>query len=107
MSDWKPLKRKGISKQSHVILDDITANLIRPFDYESDGTEKFYPFEIPVDLPLQWGIGVIVGASGTGKSTLLSEFGNSEKPVWVENSSMHHTLIVQKRQASVLQQQDL
>ena len=57
MSDWKPLKRKDIPKQSHVILDDITANLIRPFDYESDGTEKFYPFEIPVDLPLQWGIG--------------------------------------------------
>lgn len=88
MSDWKPLKRKGVPKQSHVVLDDITANLIRPFDYESDGTEKFYPFEIPVDLPLQWGIGVIVGASGTGKSTLLQEFGTSQKVHWESNMSI-------------------
>ena len=88
MTEWKPLKRKAQPKQSHVVLDDITANLIRPFDYESDGTEKFYPYEIPVDLPLQWGIGVIVGASGTGKSTLLAEFGYPERPVWIDNSSI-------------------
>lgn len=88
MSDWVPLKRKGTPKTSRVAMDEITKTLITPFDYDSDGTESFYPFEIPVDLPLQWGIGVIVGASGTGKSTLLSEFGYPEKPLWVDDSSI-------------------
>lgn len=88
MSDWMPLRRKGTPKISHVEMDAITSTLISPFDYESDGTEKFYPFEIPADLPLQWGIGVIVGASGTGKSTLLKEFGTPQKPVWRDFSSI-------------------
>lgn len=82
MTEWKPLKRKGTPKISNVVMDDITSTLIRPFDYESDGTERFYPYEIPADLPLSWGIGVIVGASGTGKSTLLREFGEYKQPQW-------------------------
>lgn len=88
MSDWIPLNRKGTAKTSSVIMDSITQQLITPFDYESNGVEKFYPFEIPDNLPKSWGIGVIVGASGTGKSTLLSEFGNSERPMWEDNSSI-------------------
>ena len=88
MSEWIPLYRKSEPKQSSVIMDDITINLIRPFDYDSDGTEKFYPYEIPRDLPTDFGIGVIVGASGTGKSTLLQEFGTPQKPVWDNNKSI-------------------
>ena len=88
MSDWIPLVRKDSPKTSTVAMDDITKTLITPFDYDSSGTESFYPFEIPQGLPDSWGIGVIVGASGTGKSTLLEEFGYPEKPVWVENSSI-------------------
>lgn len=88
MNEWNPLKRKGTPNQSTVIMDDITSNLIRPFDYESDGTERFYPYEIPADLPLHWGIGVIVGASGTGKSTLLRDFGQPYQPRWERNRSI-------------------
>lgn len=88
MSDWIPLNRKSTAKISSVVMDSITQELITPFDYESSGVEKFYPFEIPDSLPESWGIGVIVGASGTGKSTLLSEFGYPEKPLWVDNSSI-------------------
>ena len=88
MSEWKPLKRSNNFLMSRVDMDDITETLIRPFDYESDGTEKFYPYQIPVDLPLSWGIGVIVGASGTVKSTLLKEFGSPERPVWEDFSSI-------------------
>lgn len=88
MTEWKPLKRKGIAKTSTVIMDDITNQLITPFDYQSDGTERFYPYEIPADLPLHWGIGVIVGASGTGKSTLLSDFGQPYHPRWDRNRSI-------------------
>lgn len=69
-------------------MDSITEQLILPFDYLSDGTERFYPFEIPADLPTSWGIGVIVGASGTGKSTLLKEFGSPRQPEWEERRSI-------------------
>ena len=88
MTDWIPLRRSSTPKVSHVQMDKITENLIRPFDYESDGTERFYPYEIPIDLPSNFGLGVIVGASGTGKSTLLKEFGSPEQPVWNVFSSV-------------------
>lgn len=87
-SEWIPLQRSNKPRVSMVEMDEITSNLILPFDYSSDGTEKFYPFNLPIDLPLQWGIGVIVGASGTGKSTLLKEFGTPEKMQWDNNKSI-------------------
>jgi GNAT superfamily N-acetyltransferase len=88
MTEWKPLKRKGTAKTSIVVMDDVTSQLIMPFDYQSNGTERFYPYEIPADLPLHWGIGVIVGASGTGKSTLLRDFGEPHQPRWERNRSI-------------------
>jgi GNAT superfamily N-acetyltransferase len=88
MTEWMPLSRKDIPKQSTVVMDDITARLILPFDYDSDGTERFYPYEIPINLPSHFGLGVIVGASGTGKSTLLKEFGLPQEPVWKDSSSI-------------------
>jgi GNAT superfamily N-acetyltransferase/ABC-type lipoprotein export system ATPase subunit len=70
-------------------MDEITEELIKPFDYNSDGTEQFYPYLPPVELPKDFGIGVIVGASGTGKSKLLSQFGTpQEGPIWEENKSI-------------------
>jgi ABC-type lipoprotein export system ATPase subunit/GNAT superfamily N-acetyltransferase len=88
MTEWMPLKRKTTPRVSSVVMDDITRTLITPFDYDSDGTEEFYPYEVPFDLPLDWGIGVIVGASGTGKSTLLRDFGKPEKPEWNDSRSI-------------------
>ena len=70
-------------------MDEITKELIAPFDYQSDGVESFFPFSLPDDLPQNYNLGVIVGASGTGKSTLLQEFGKIEKaPEWIENKSI-------------------
>ena len=86
MTDWKPLERSSTPLVSSVVLDEITQELIKPFDYESDGTEKFYPYLLPADLPKDFGIGVIVGASGTGKSTLLKSFGSPVSPVWNNGS---------------------
>jgi len=74
MTEWKKLQRASEPLTSTVSLDPITEELFRPFDYESDGTEKFYPYLLPEVLPKSWNIGVIVGASGTGKSQLLTQF---------------------------------
>ena len=87
-SEWNPLNRNDKAMTSHVEMDEITESLIRPFDYESSGVEKFYPYTLPEDLPKDWGIGVIVGASGTGKSTLLKEFGNVDTHQWRDNASI-------------------
>jgi GNAT superfamily N-acetyltransferase len=81
MTDWKPLERSKFPKTSNVYADTLTRSLVEPFDYEFDGNEEFYPWRMP-ELPAQWGIGVIVGASGTGKSTLLNCFGRPQRVSW-------------------------
>jgi ABC-type lipoprotein export system ATPase subunit/GNAT superfamily N-acetyltransferase len=86
MTEWKKLERSKESLTSKVEIDELTAELIKPFDYQSDGTETFFPYLLPKDLSKDFGIGVIVGASGTGKSTLLKSFGEPEKPTWSKNS---------------------
>ena len=82
MTEYKPLERARKPLESVVQMDDLLWDVIRPFDYQTDGTEKFYPFEVPEDLPKDYSIGVIVGASGTGKSTLLKKFGKASPIVW-------------------------
>ncbi len=90
MTDWTPLKRSNIPLTSKVDLDEVTEDLIKPFDYQSDGTSEFYPYELPDDLPEWWHIGVIVGASGSGKSKLLATFddGAVEEVEWDPSKSI-------------------
>lgn len=83
---WNDLVRSSEPLQSAVVMDEITSSLIAPFDYESSGVEKFYPYAIPTGLPTDFGIGVIVGASGSGKSTLLKHFGQAVKHGWNDGS---------------------
>jgi GNAT superfamily N-acetyltransferase len=71
-----------------VRLDDLTAELVRPFDYATDGTSEFVPFTVPDALPSDWHVGVIVGGSGTGKSLLLSEFGEVTDVSWDDELSI-------------------
>jgi len=82
------LEKSSVPKKATVELDDITRALIEPFDYSSDGTEAFYPYLVPDTLPDDFGLGVIVGASGTGKSTLLEEFGKPEAHTWDPSKSI-------------------
>jgi GNAT superfamily N-acetyltransferase len=88
MTDWFPLQRSDTPLTSSVELDELTEDLIRPFDYISTGVESFYPYLIPEDLPTDFGVGVIVGASGTGKSTLLKSFGKSSVVIWESKKSI-------------------
>lgn len=82
MEPWKKLLRSDTPLTSTVELDDLTKELITPFDYQSNGTESFYPYLVPEDLPKEWNIGVIVGASGSGKSTLLRHFAQPMMVSW-------------------------
>jgi ABC-type iron transport system FetAB ATPase subunit/GNAT superfamily N-acetyltransferase len=80
--EWKVLERSDIALESFIDMDGLLEEVIRPFDYKSEGVEKFYPFKVPKDIPNDYEIGVIVGASGTGKSTLLKEFGKPIEISW-------------------------
>jgi len=84
----RTLNRSDMLLSSDVERDDLTSALIKPFDYEWDGTSTFAPFQIPTGLPQIFGIGLIVGASGTGKSPLLREFGVQNEPEWAEHKSI-------------------
>lgn len=88
--EWVNLIRSSEPLVSKVEMDKITSNLIKPFDYASSGEEKFYPFVVPDNMPTDYSIGVIVGASGTGKSTLLSRFGVPANPQWGDGSIASH-----------------
>lgn len=61
--------------------DDFTSKISNSFDYKFDGFSYFDTFDKP-NVPQDFNIGVIVGASGTGKSTLLKEFGEDILPEW-------------------------
>jgi GNAT superfamily N-acetyltransferase len=78
---WYELTRATEPLQSKVIVSDLAQEAIKSFDYDTDGTTTFYPYLAPA-LPESFGIGVIVGASGTGKSTLLKSFGTSASHTW-------------------------
>lgn len=78
---WMPLRRKSEPFTTEVEIGPVAANAVQRFDYKSDLHPTFTPWEIP-DLPETWGVGAIVGASGTGKSSLLRQFGTPNKPVW-------------------------
>lgn len=58
-----------ITRESEFEPTFKTESLKAKFDLHIDKTQE--TFELDVDLPEAWGVGVIYGASGTGKSTLL------------------------------------
>ena len=82
------LKRKSEPLISTVIRDEFIEASEISFDCIFDGTSKFYPWELPKNIPTKFKIGVIVGGSGSGKSTLLKNFGTEQEPVWDNNKSI-------------------
>ena len=81
-ADWIPLERMDTPLISDIPIDELTQALVEPFDYSAEHAELFYPYKLPMDFPTDFGVGIIVGASGTGKSTLLSQFGEPVFPKW-------------------------
>lgn len=63
-----------------VSTDDITDDISSAFDYEFTGDTET-TIEIP-DIDRNFGIGLIVGGSGSGKSTILNAIGEPDTIVW-------------------------
>ena len=76
------LVRKDTPLTVSVNKDKFIEASEKAFDCTFNGTSEFYPWELPTSIPAEFSIGVIVGGSGTGKSTILAEFGEEEMPVW-------------------------
>lgn len=72
---------------SQIEQDDITNEISRVFDYSFDGITTF---EIPDmgEIPEDFGIGLIVGPSGSGKSSILKTIGIEDKVIWDSNKSV-------------------
>lgn len=82
------LTKNKVPLTSSVLRDEYIIASEIAFDCLFDGTSKFYPWLIPESLPKNFKIGVIVGSSGSGKSTMLKEFGVEENPIWGSNKSI-------------------
>jgi len=68
----EPLRVEGVHYDAQI------RDVMSSFDIDTaDIIEEsaFYPWVIDGEIPDDWGIGVVVGASGTGKSTLLRDLG--------------------------------
>ena len=67
--------------------DDSMLRLAEAFDYEFTGEIVTEIPELP-ELPEDFSIGLIVGPSGGGKSTLLKTLGQTEEPSWEKEKSV-------------------
>ena len=64
-----------------VQTDEFTQAASVAFDYAFTGSSAFEGWEKP-SIPEDFGIGLIMGPSGSGKSLLLKQFGDEVLPVW-------------------------
>lgn len=76
-----PLPKKPAPLISQVKLDEMTNLAQKCFDYKFDGTSLFYEYDEKY-LPKNYNIGLIVGNSGTGKTTLLRHLGEEVQYQW-------------------------
>lgn len=69
-----------ITLRSHINQNEITNRISNSFDFDFNG-EIVTEISIP-DFPKEFNIGLIVGSSGSGKSSLLKLFGNDNVNEW-------------------------
>lgn len=83
------LKKSPIPKTSNVLNDEFTKQVSKNFDYDFEGTSTFYPFELDEDiLKLDFNILCIVGASGSGKTTMAKYWGEEKQIKWDNSKSI-------------------
>lgn len=83
------LKRENEPIITKVKLDEFVKKASENFDFDFDGSNKFYPFKFNDILKeLDFNILVITGASGSGKSTFSKYFGKEENLEWDNTKSI-------------------
>ena len=73
--------------KSQVELTDIDKEIFKNFDYKFDGKTEFVVPHFPT-IQKQFSIGVIYGSSGSGKSSMLKQFGDEQELVWDYNKTI-------------------
>lgn len=89
LDEWQPLEKADKTKSVKVKITELSQELVKPFDYQIPERIEFQGYKIPESLS-EYHIGLIVGASGTGKSTMLQEFGEIKKPKWSDKAIAEH-----------------
>jgi len=84
---WTPLERRGTPLTSPVAPQGVARELVSRFDYDPDKGANFDPWILP-ELPEGWNVGVVVGGSGTGKSTLLNAYFPSKRVEWSSDKTI-------------------
>ena len=85
---------------SSIQATDVDKKIYKLFDlfHDHEGDTYTTSFEVPNlhnqimtydnGNPLEFNIGLIVGSSGSGKSSILKQFGEEYKPTWVKDMSI-------------------
>lgn len=80
MNLFENLEIGGETLRAKVAVDDTLRELAQACDYTFDGVSSFtVPTMIP---PTEYKLGLIIGGSGTGKSSLLKHFGAPSAHTW-------------------------
>ena len=72
---------------STVELTDTDKEIFKNFDYKFDGKTEFTVPHFP-KIQNDFSIGVIYGSSGSGKSSMLKQFGEEQELVWNYNKTI-------------------
>ena len=72
---------------SAVEMSEVDEGIFKTFDYDFHGKTSFTVPTLP-PIPDEFNIGVICGSSGSGKSSLLAQFGEEEKLTWDNNRTV-------------------
>ena len=83
---FKPIHPNKTLK-SRVEMTELDKEIYKNFDYEFDGETTFNVPSIS-DLPDNFNIGLICGSSGSGKTSILKQFGIEEEIIWNPNRSV-------------------
>ena len=97
---WNELQKETEPLTSKVTVSQTALDAIKDFDYQTEGFTEFYPYALP-ELPAKFGIGVIVGASGTGKSTLLKRFGTTSAHKWNNRAIVDHFVTAEEAKSKL------
>ena len=80
---------KYIERKNKILKDEYTEYVCEAFDIQNtEETSVKIPINFAECKNFEWNIGVIYGGSGTGKTTLLKEFGELQKEKFNEEKPL-------------------